>query len=52
MLLEALVSCAGVTLRAVSTAIGIDLPDGSIVASSKVTPDLKAEDSSDGQRAR
>ncbi|WP_138992119.1 OsmC family protein [Larkinella sp. C7] len=32
MLLEALVACAGVTLRAVSTAIGIDLKDGTITA--------------------
>ncbi len=32
MLLEALVACAGVTLRAVSTAIGIDLTDGRIEA--------------------
>ncbi|GAB3899726.1 OsmC family protein [Larkinella knui] len=32
MLLEALVACAGVTLRAVSTAIGIDLKDGTISA--------------------
>ncbi|MEO5998708.1 MAG: OsmC family protein [Chitinophagaceae bacterium] len=32
MLLEALVACAGVTLRAVSTAIGIDVKDGIIKA--------------------
>jgi uncharacterized OsmC-like protein len=32
MLLEALVACAGVTLRAVSTSIGIDITDGKIVA--------------------
>ena len=32
MLLEALVACAGVTLRAVSTAIGIDVPAGTISA--------------------
>jgi uncharacterized OsmC-like protein len=31
-LLEALVACAGVTLRAVSTAIGIDINDGLIKA--------------------
>src|SRR5450631_946631 len=30
MLLEALVACAGVTLRAVSTAIGVDIKDGTI----------------------
>src|SRR6185295_11069202 len=30
MLLEALVACAGVTLKAVSTAIGINLKDGTI----------------------
>jgi uncharacterized OsmC-like protein len=32
MLLEALVACAGVTLRAVATAIGVDLRDARIVA--------------------
>ncbi len=32
MLLEALVACAGVTLRAVATAIGIDLRDANISA--------------------
>jgi len=32
MLLEALVACAGVTLRAVATAIGIDIRDGSVEA--------------------
>ena len=32
MLLEALVACAGVTLRAVATAIGIDVRDGSVSA--------------------
>jgi uncharacterized OsmC-like protein len=32
MLLEALVACAGVTLRAVATAIGIDLRDAHVVA--------------------
>lgn len=32
MLLEALVACAGVTLRAVATALGIDVRDGSIAA--------------------
>lgn len=32
MLLEALVACAGVTLRAVSTAIGVDLKNGTIKA--------------------
>jgi uncharacterized OsmC-like protein len=32
MLLEALVACAGVTLRAVSTAIGIELRDATISA--------------------
>jgi uncharacterized OsmC-like protein len=32
LLLEALVACAGVTLRAVSTAIGVDIQDGSIKA--------------------
>jgi uncharacterized OsmC-like protein len=32
MLLEALVACAGVTLRAVATAIGIDLRDARVVA--------------------
>jgi uncharacterized OsmC-like protein len=32
MLLEALVACAGVTLRAVSTAYGIDIKSGSVEA--------------------
>src|SRR5581483_366603 len=32
MLLEALVACAGVTLRAVATAIGLDLRDAEVVA--------------------
>ncbi len=32
MLLEALVACAGVTLRAVATALGIDLRDGTVRA--------------------
>lgn len=32
MLLEALVACAGVTLRAVATAIGVELRDARIVA--------------------
>jgi uncharacterized OsmC-like protein len=32
MLLEALVTCAGVTLRAVATALGIDLRDGVVTA--------------------
>ena len=32
MLLEALVACAGVTLKAVATAIGIDLRDAAITA--------------------
>lgn len=32
MLLEALVACAGVTLRAVATALGIDVRDGSVAA--------------------
>lgn len=32
MLLEALVACAGVTLRAVATAIGIEVRDGSVKA--------------------
>ncbi len=32
MLLEALVACAGVTLRAVSTALGIDVRDGEVIA--------------------
>ncbi len=32
LLLQALVACAGVTLRAVSTAIGIDIKSGSIKA--------------------
>lgn len=32
LLLEALVACAGVTLRAVSTSIGVEINDGSITA--------------------
>ncbi|HVY76220.1 MAG TPA: OsmC family protein [Puia sp.] len=32
LLLEALVACAGVTLRAVSTAIGIDIKNGTVSA--------------------
>jgi uncharacterized OsmC-like protein len=32
MLLEALVACAGVTLRAVATAIGVELRDASVSA--------------------
>ncbi len=32
MLLEALVACAGVTLKAVSTAIGVDIKSGSVSA--------------------
>lgn len=32
MLLEALAACAGVTLKAVATALGIDLRDGKVVA--------------------
>jgi uncharacterized OsmC-like protein len=32
MLLEALVACAGVTLKAVATAIGVDIKDGTIAA--------------------
>jgi uncharacterized OsmC-like protein len=32
MLLEALVACAGVTLRAVATALGIDLRDAAVSA--------------------
>lgn len=32
MLLEALVACAGVTLRAVATALGVELRDGRITA--------------------
>ena len=32
MLLEALVACAGVTLRAVATAVGIEISDGTIDA--------------------
>src|SRR3954452_19066508 len=32
MLLEALVACAGVTLRAVATSIGIDVPEGRVFA--------------------
>lgn len=32
MLLEALVACAGVTLRAVATAIGIEVRDGKVIA--------------------
>jgi len=33
LLLEALVACAGVTLRAVSTAIGVEIKDGCVRAS-------------------
>lgn len=33
MLLEALVACAGVTVKAVATSIGIDIEDGTIQAS-------------------
>lgn len=32
MLLEALVACSGVTLKAVATAIGVDVKDGTITA--------------------
>ncbi len=32
MLLEALVACAGVTLQAVSTAIGVELREGKVIA--------------------
>jgi uncharacterized OsmC-like protein len=32
LLLEALVACAGVTLRAVATAIGMDIPEGTVKA--------------------
>ena len=32
MLLEALVACAGVTLRAVATAIGVELRDAQVIA--------------------
>jgi uncharacterized OsmC-like protein len=32
MLLEALVACAGVTLRAVATSLGIDVPEGRVRA--------------------
>ena len=32
MLLEALVACAGVTLRAVATSIGIEVPEGRVRA--------------------
>jgi uncharacterized OsmC-like protein len=32
MLLEALVACAGVTLKAVATALGIDLKDAKLLA--------------------
>ena len=32
MLLEALVACAGVTLRAVATAIGVEVRDGTVTA--------------------
>jgi uncharacterized OsmC-like protein len=32
MLLEALVACAGVTLSAVATAIGVEITDGNIIA--------------------
>ncbi|MGB0385806.1 MAG: OsmC family protein [Ardenticatenaceae bacterium] len=36
MLLEALVACAGVTLRAVATAIGVELHDGIIRAEGEI----------------
>jgi uncharacterized OsmC-like protein len=36
MLLEALVACAGVTLRAVATAIGIEVRDGVVSASGEL----------------
>ena len=36
MLLEALVACAGVTLRAVSTAIGVELRDATVTAEGDV----------------
>ena len=32
MLLEALVACAGVTLRAVATSLGLDVPGGTVRA--------------------
>jgi uncharacterized OsmC-like protein len=32
MLLEALVACAGVTLKAVATAIGVEIKDGTVKA--------------------
>ncbi len=36
MLLEALVACAGVTMKAVSTAIGIELKSGSVTAEGEI----------------
>jgi uncharacterized OsmC-like protein len=36
MLLEALVACAGVTLKAVATALGIELRDGTVTAEGDV----------------
>jgi uncharacterized OsmC-like protein len=36
MLLEALVACAGVTLRAVATSLGISVPSGSVRAEGEV----------------
>jgi uncharacterized OsmC-like protein len=36
LLLQALVACAGVTLRAVSTALGIELRDGTVTAEGEV----------------
>jgi uncharacterized OsmC-like protein len=32
LLLEALVACAGVTLRAVATALGVEIKNGSVIA--------------------
>ncbi len=40
-LLETLVACAGVTLRAVSTAIGVDMKKGTVIA--EVDLDLRSE---------
>jgi len=36
MLLEALVACAGVTMRAVATAMGLDLRDGRVIAEGEI----------------
>ena len=36
MLLEALVACAGVTLKAVATALGVDLKDAKLIAEGEV----------------